>query len=89
MSEKRIDINLLNVFYAVMIERNVTRAAERLSMTQPAVSNALNRLRTSVPRRTVREGGRRGPPNRKSFGDLASDPPADGGAQFGRHPFGL
>lgn len=45
MREKRIDINVLNVFYAVMIERSVTRAAERLSMTQPAVSNALNRLR--------------------------------------------
>ncbi len=45
VKEKRIDLNLLNVFYAVMIERSVTRAAERLSMTQPAVSNALGRLR--------------------------------------------
>lgn len=45
MQEKRIDFNILNVFYAVMIEKSVTRAAERLSMTQPAVSNALNRLR--------------------------------------------
>lgn len=40
-----IDLNLLIVFEAVMTELNVTRAAEQLSMTQPAVSNALKRLR--------------------------------------------
>lgn len=45
MSEKRIDLNLLNVFYAIMAERSVTRAAQRLAMSQPAVSNALRRLR--------------------------------------------
>lgn len=45
MRQKRVDLNLLNVFSAVMIEQSVTRAADRLSMTQPAVSNALNRLR--------------------------------------------
>jgi DNA-binding transcriptional LysR family regulator len=32
----------------VMVERNVTRAAERLAMTQPAVSNALRRLREAI-----------------------------------------
>jgi DNA-binding transcriptional LysR family regulator len=42
----RIDLNLLNVFDVVMTERNVTHAAERLGLTQPAVSNVLNRLRT-------------------------------------------
>ena len=45
MNSRRIDLNLLPIFNAVMQERNVSRAAERLSMTQPAVSNALNRLR--------------------------------------------
>lgn len=45
MNSRRIDLNLLHIFRAVMEERNVSRAAERLSMTQPAVSNALNRLR--------------------------------------------
>ena len=45
MSEKRIDLNLLNVFCAIMAERSVTRAAQRLAMSQPAVSNALRRLR--------------------------------------------
>jgi DNA-binding transcriptional LysR family regulator len=49
MSERqpvsRLDLNLFNVFDVVMTERHVTRAAERLDMTQAAVSNALNRLR--------------------------------------------
>ena len=39
------DLNLLLVFDAVMRERHVTRAGERIGMSQPAVSNALNRLR--------------------------------------------
>jgi DNA-binding transcriptional LysR family regulator len=45
MNYEQLDLNLLNVFNAVMTELNVTRAAQRLHMTQPAVSNALNRLR--------------------------------------------
>jgi DNA-binding transcriptional LysR family regulator len=42
---EKVDLNLLRVFDAVMTELNVTRAANRLHMTQPAVSNALKRLR--------------------------------------------
>lgn len=42
-----LDLNLLRVFDAVMIEQNLTRAADKLAMTQPAVSNALKRLRHS------------------------------------------
>ncbi len=45
MNEKRIDLNLLRVFHAIMTEHSVTLAAHRLDMTQPAVSNALARLR--------------------------------------------
>ncbi len=45
MNDLKIDLNLLPIFYWVMTERNVTRAAARLAMTQPAVSNALSRLR--------------------------------------------
>jgi DNA-binding transcriptional LysR family regulator len=41
----RYDLNLLPVFVVLMEERNVTRAAERLGITQPALSNTLNRLR--------------------------------------------
>src|ERR1700728_3587713 len=40
-----VDLNLLVVFDALMAERNVTRAAERNGLSQPAVSKALNRLR--------------------------------------------
>ena len=45
MNFRTLDLNLLRVFGAVMVERNVTRAAAQLAMTQPAVSNALRRLR--------------------------------------------
>jgi DNA-binding transcriptional LysR family regulator len=48
MNFRTLDLNLLRVFDVVMVERNVTRAAERLSMTQPAVSNALRRLREAM-----------------------------------------
>ena len=41
----RYDLNLLPIFVALMEEHSVTRAAERLGMTQPALSNALARLR--------------------------------------------
>jgi DNA-binding transcriptional LysR family regulator len=48
MNDERFDLNLLTVFDAVMTELNVTRAAQHLHMTQPAVSNALKRLRHLV-----------------------------------------
>jgi len=41
----RIDLNLLVAFQVLMQEKNVTRAAERLFVTQPAMSKTLNRLR--------------------------------------------
>jgi DNA-binding transcriptional LysR family regulator len=40
-----IDLNLLIVFDAVMQERNVTRAGQKVGLSQPAMSHALNRLR--------------------------------------------
>lgn len=39
------DLNLLVVFEAILRERSVTKAAERLGLSQPAMSHALNRLR--------------------------------------------
>ncbi|UDL06965.1 LysR family transcriptional regulator [Marinobacter sp. CA1] len=42
---KNQELQLLYIFDAIMTERSVTRAAERLSMTQPAVSNAISRMR--------------------------------------------
>jgi len=41
----RIDLNLLVSYQVLMQEKNVTRAAERLFVTQPAMSKTLNRLR--------------------------------------------
>lgn len=45
MNLRRLDLNLLVIFDALMTERNVTRAARRVGLSQPAVSNALSRLR--------------------------------------------
>src|SRR5258708_15325140 len=39
------DLNLLVVFETILRERHVTRAGERLGLSQPAMSHALNRLR--------------------------------------------
>src|SRR5260370_34539274 len=40
-----IDLNLLVVFDAIMRDRSVTRAGQRLGLSQPAMSHALTRLR--------------------------------------------
>ena len=42
------DLNLLVVFEALAVERSVSQAARRVGLTQPAVSNALGRLRALV-----------------------------------------
>ena len=41
----RIDLNLFVVFDAIYTEGGITRASKRLSLTQPAISHALGRLR--------------------------------------------
>jgi DNA-binding transcriptional LysR family regulator len=43
-----LDLNLLVVLRAVLLERSVSRAAKRLHVTSPAVSNALARLRSAL-----------------------------------------
>ena len=42
---RKLDLNLVVVLDALLAERNLTRAGERVGMTQPAVSSALTRLR--------------------------------------------
>ncbi|QCP52018.1 LysR family transcriptional regulator [Trinickia violacea] len=43
----KIDLNLLRVFEAILEERSLTRAGQRLGLSQPAISYALGRLRSS------------------------------------------
>jgi DNA-binding transcriptional LysR family regulator len=43
-----IDLNLLVVFDALMTDKSVTRAGERIGLSQPATSNALARLRSLI-----------------------------------------
>ncbi|SEK16127.1 MULTISPECIES: LysR family transcriptional regulator [unclassified Variovorax] len=54
---RTLDLNLLRVFDEVMAERNLTRAARNLSITQPAVSNALRRLREVLGDELVKRSG--------------------------------
>ncbi len=48
MNFRTLDLNLLRAFDAVMRERNITRAAAVLAMTQPGVSNAMRRFREAI-----------------------------------------
>lgn len=45
MDTSRFDLNLLITLEALLVEQNVTKAAARLHLSQPAVSAQLNRLR--------------------------------------------
>ena len=55
---RRIDLNLLVILDALLTEQHVTRAAERLHLSQPAVSHALARLRDLLgDPLLVRQGG--------------------------------
>ena len=54
-----IDLNLLRVLDAVLTERSVTRAAQRLGITQPAVSAALARLRRHFSDELLSRSGNR------------------------------
>ena len=54
---RTFDLNLLRVFDEVMTERSLTRAARNLSLTQPAVSNAMRRLRDTLGDDLLRRSG--------------------------------
>lgn len=45
MNLRRVDLNLLVALDALLTERHVTRAARKVGLSQPAMSNALSRLR--------------------------------------------
>jgi len=46
MNISKVDLNLLIYLDVLLREKNVTRAASKLNITQPAMSNGLKRLRT-------------------------------------------
>ena len=48
MKLNNLDLNLLVVFKTLFEEKNVTKASKKIGITQPAMSNALNRLRYLV-----------------------------------------
>lgn len=48
MRFNKVDLNLFVVFDTIYRERNLSRSAETLNITQPAVSNALQRLRSKL-----------------------------------------
>jgi DNA-binding transcriptional LysR family regulator len=45
MRFNKLDLNLLVVLNALLTERSISRAAEKIHLSQPATSNALSRLR--------------------------------------------
>ncbi|TGV63017.1 LysR family transcriptional regulator, partial [Mesorhizobium sp. M2D.F.Ca.ET.160.01.1.1] len=45
MNDSRIDLNLLATLEVLLAEQNVTKAADQLHLSQPAVSAQLARLR--------------------------------------------
>lgn len=48
MNLRSIDLNLLTIFDAIITEQNLSRAGEKIGMTQPAISAALGRLRITL-----------------------------------------
>ncbi|MFX1762655.1 LysR family transcriptional regulator [Paraburkholderia sp. A1RI-2L] len=53
----RLDWNLLRTYLAIMQERSLSRAAARLYVTQPAVSQALKRLEDTLGRKLIERRG--------------------------------
>ena len=58
MNLRTIDLNLLLALDVLLTERNVSRAAARLGMTQSALSHALKRLRVAFDDPLLRRGSR-------------------------------
>ncbi len=59
MRYRDLDLNLLVVLDALLTDENVSRAAERLNLTQPAISSSLSRLRQHFKDDLLVKRGRR------------------------------
>jgi DNA-binding transcriptional LysR family regulator len=55
----RLDWNLLRTFLAIAEEHSISRAAERLFLTQPAISQSLRRLEETLGQRLIERHGPR------------------------------
>lgn len=64
---RTLDLNLLRVFDEVMTERSLTRAAHKLSLTQPAVSNALRRFREAMGDELIKRSGQEMAPTARAL----------------------
>jgi len=73
---RRVDMNLLVIFEALMFERNLTRVAEKLFMGQPAISAALARLRDLFDDPLLLRNGRAMEPTARALDILKELKPA-------------
>jgi DNA-binding transcriptional LysR family regulator len=73
MNLNALDLNLIRVFDALMAEGSVTRAGDRVGLSQPAVSAALSRLRHALNDQLfIRRGNDMVPtPRAEELADLA------------------
>jgi DNA-binding transcriptional LysR family regulator len=66
MKLRRLDLNLIVILDTLLAEQNVTRAAERLGLSQSAVSHALSRLRLEFGDELLTRGGKGMEPTRRA-----------------------
>ncbi|VUS67557.1 transcriptional regulator LeuO [Klebsiella spallanzanii] len=64
---RRVDLNLLTIFDTVMQEKSLTRAAQTLGMSQPAVSSAVSRLKVLFKDELFVRNGRGIKPTDRAF----------------------
>lgn len=67
MNIYRINLNLLKVFVVLMKEQHVSAAAERLHLTQPAISNSLQQLRELFQDELLIRGPKKMVPTQKAL----------------------
>ena len=85
-----LDLNLIRVFVAVMEEGTLTAAAERLNLTQPSITHAVNRLRRATGDELFTRSGRGVRPTRAAqqlYAEVATLPAAADAAVAGLADF--
>ena len=64
---RKVDLNLLTIFDTVMQEQSLTKAAQTLGMSQPAVSSAVSRLKVLFKDELFVRNGRGIKPTERAF----------------------